>query len=159
MNATIRPMLPGDTKDVLGLLMELAAHEAGLSETRATGPATAQALLQADCDEVAEQGGAQFVAESGGACVGYLALRFGETGPYVLEPLRKHVLIENIVVAQGHRGTGLGQALLAAAEAFARRAGCRALHLGVLPGNGAALLAYERAGFSVLSIEMAKRLD
>lgn len=159
MSATIRPMQPGDREAVLALLMELAAHEAGLSATRATGPDTARALLAADGEEVAEQGGAQFVAELAGRCVGYLALRFGETGPYVLEPIRQHVLIENIVVAQAHRGTGLGQALLAAAEAFARQAGCRALHLGVLPGNGAALLAYERAGFSVFSIDMAKLLD
>ncbi len=159
MSATIRPMQLSDTDAVLGLLMQLAAHEASLSPTRATGHETAQALLQADTEEVTEGNGAQFVAELGGACIGYLALRFGETGPYVLEPLRQHVLIENIVVAEAHRGAGHGQALLAAAEGFARASGCRALHLGVLPGNGAALLAYERAGFGVFSIDMAKMLD
>ena len=157
--ATIRSMQEGDREAVLGLLMELAAHEAGLSATRATGLDTAAALLAADSQETADHGGAQLVAEAGGRCVGYLALRLGETGPYVLEPLRQHVLIENIVVTASHRGTGIGQALLAAAEGFARQAGCRALHLGVLPGNGAALLAYERAGFSVFSIAMARLLD
>ncbi|MFN3671685.1 MAG: GNAT family N-acetyltransferase [Bosea sp. (in: a-proteobacteria)] len=159
MTAIIRPMRAGDRDSVLGLLMELAAHEAGLSATRATGPATAQALLADDCAEALDQGGAQFVADIEGVCVGYLALRFGETGPYVLAPLRRHVLVENIVVASAQRGRGLGQALLAEAERFARAAGCQALHLGVLPGNGPALAAYERAGFSVFSIEMSKRLD
>ncbi|MDP3257305.1 MAG: GNAT family N-acetyltransferase [Bosea sp. (in: a-proteobacteria)] len=159
MSIIHRPMRHGDREAVIGLLMQLAAHEAALSPTRASGPATAQALLEADSAQTRDRAGAQFVAELAGTCIGYLALRLGHTGPYVHDDLRDHVLIENIVVDAGRRGTGVGQMLLAQAERFARDNGCKALQLGVLTGNDPALTAYRRAGFESLSIEMIKRLD
>jgi ribosomal protein S18 acetylase RimI-like enzyme len=159
VSITIRTMRETDHEGVTGLLLQLAAWEAALSHTRASGPATAQALLEADSAQTREHGGAQFVAETEGACVGYLALRLGRTGPYVHDDLRDHVLIENIVVAEDRRGTGIGQMLLAQAERFARERGCRALQLGALTGNDVALRAYRRAGFEPVSYEMLKRLD
>jgi ribosomal protein S18 acetylase RimI-like enzyme len=95
----------------------------------------------------------------GGSVVGYLALRRGRTGPFVHEPLRDHVYIENIVVAASSRGNGLGQMLLGEAERFARAAGCKVLQLSVLENNELALGAYRRAGFGIFAIEMAKILD
>jgi ribosomal protein S18 acetylase RimI-like enzyme len=159
VSITLRPMRDADREAVTGLLTQLAAWEAALSPTRASGLATAEALLEADSAQTREQGGAQFVAELAGACVGYLALRLGRTGPYVHDDLRDHVLIENIVVDAGQRGTGVGQMLLAQAERFARDTGRKVLQLGVLTGNDPALQAYRRAGFESLSIEMIKRLD
>jgi ribosomal protein S18 acetylase RimI-like enzyme len=55
--------------------------------------------------------------------------------------------VHDIVVLGGYRGRGVGQALLAAAEEEARARGCCKLTLEVLSNNGAALAAYERAGF------------
>ncbi|MDP3409993.1 GNAT family N-acetyltransferase [Bosea sp. (in: a-proteobacteria)] len=159
MSITLRPIRDSDREAVTGLLMQLAAHEADLSSTRASGLSTAQALLEADSTQTRAHGGAQFVAELAGACIGYLALRLGRTGPYVHDDLRDHVLIENIVVDAGQRGTGIGQMLLAQAERFARECGCRALQLGALTGNDVALRAYRRAGFEPVSYEMLKRLD
>lgn len=159
MSVTIRPMRESDREAVTGLLVQLAAWEADLSSTRARGRETALALLEADSAQTRSQGGAQFVAERDGICLGYLALRLGRTGPYVHAELRDHVLIENIVVAERERGTGIGQMLLAQAERFARERGCRALLLGALTGNEPALRAYRLAGFEAVSYEMLKRLD
>ena len=159
MNTTIRAMRDSDRDAVTALLMQLAAHEAELSTTRATGLATAQALLADDSVQAQEHGGALFVAEQAGTCVGYLALRLGRTGPFVHAALRDHVYIENIVVDAGQRGTGVGQLLLAQAERFAREAGCKVLQLGVLIGNEMALKAYRRAGYDGIAIDMIKRLD
>ena len=159
MTVTIRPMRKTDREAVTGLLVQLAAWEADLSSTRARGRETALALLKADSAQAGDHGGAQFVAERDGACLGYLALRLGRTGPYVHDDLRDHVLIENIVVAERERGTGIGQMLLAQAERFARERGCRALQLGALTGNEPALRVYRRAGFEPVSCEMLKRLD
>lgn len=159
MSITIRPMREADREAVTALLLQLAAWEAGLSSTRASGRETALALLESDSAQTQGQGGAQFVAERAGTCLGYLALRLGRTGPYVHEELREHVLIENIVVSEQERGTGIGQMLLAQAERFARQRGCRALQLGALTGNDPALRAYRRAGFEPVSYEMIKRLD
>lgn len=155
----IRAMLESDREAVLGLLGELTAHEAALSDDRATGPETAAACLADDAEKASETGGALFVADVEGRVVGYLALQLGRAGPYVKDHWRDHVHIENIVVASGHRKAGIGQALLAEAERFARAAGRKVVLLGVLPRNDIALAAYRRAGFAELSIEMAKVLD
>ena len=56
--------------------------------------------------------------------------------------------IHDIVVLQGQRGKGVGQALLAHAEAVAAETGCCKLTLEVLASNHAALQAYQRAGFA-----------
>jgi ribosomal protein S18 acetylase RimI-like enzyme len=155
----IRPMQPSDRPAVLDLLLELASHEGLLNPQRSTGPAAAAACLADDTEKAAEHGGALIVAVQGGSVVGYLALRRGRTGPFVHEPLRDHVYIENIVVAASSRGNGLGQMLLGEAERFARAAGCKVLQLSVLENNELALGAYRRAGFGIFAIEMAKILD
>ncbi len=159
MSAIIRTMLESDREAVLGLLLELTAHEATLSEDRATGPDAAIACLADDTRKAGESGGGQFVAEIDGQVIGYLALQLGRTGPYVKEDRRDHVHIENIVVAATHRRAGIGQALLAEAERFAGVVGRKVIRLGVLPGNESALAAYRRAGFGEHSIEMVRLLD
>ena len=54
-----------------------------------------------------------------------------------------------------HRGQGVGQALLAAAEAHARERGCCKLTLEVLTGNAVALRSYERFGFAPYALDPA----
>lgn len=159
MTVSIRLMQASDRAAVIGLLIELTAHEAALSDDRTTGLDTAAACLADDAEKASETGGAQIVADIEGRVVGYLALQLGRAGPYVHDHLRDHVHIENIVVASEHRKAGIGQALLAEAERFARAAGRKVILLGVLPRNDLALSAYRRAGFAELSIEMVKVLD
>jgi GNAT superfamily N-acetyltransferase len=55
--------------------------------------------------------------------------------------------VHDIVVRDGARGAGIGQALLAAAEAEARHRGCCKLTLEVLSNNHRALASYSRFGF------------
>ena len=55
--------------------------------------------------------------------------------------------IHDIAVAPGHRGKGIGQALLKAVEKEARRRGCCKVTLEVREDNEIAKAAYRRAGF------------
>jgi GNAT superfamily N-acetyltransferase len=55
--------------------------------------------------------------------------------------------VHDLIVRDGHRGQGIGQALLGWAEDRARELGCCKVTLEVLSGNAPAMLAYERAGF------------
>jgi RimJ/RimL family protein N-acetyltransferase len=49
--------------------------------------------------------------------------------------------------------------MLALAEAHARAAGCRRLHIGVLAGNHDAERIYRKVGFRTYAIELVQDLD
>lgn len=79
------------------------------------------------------------VAEVGGQLAGN-ALLFFRRGSRVAR-------LYSIVVAAKARGRGVGAGLLVAAEAAARRRGCRELRLEVRQDNAAAIALYEGAGY------------
>lgn len=59
----------------------------------------------------------------------------------------RHARLYSLAVAAATRGSGLGGALLAAAEADAVRHGCDAMHLEVRVDNTPAIALYEHHGF------------
>ena len=63
--------------------------------------------------------------------------------------------IHDIAVLPGHRGAGVGQALLAAAEQHAKNCGCCKLTLEVLTGNARALKSYLGFGFEPYALDPA----
>ncbi|MEU1809885.1 GNAT family N-acetyltransferase [Micromonospora aurantiaca (nom. illeg.)] len=65
----------------------------------------------------------------------------------------------DIEVAAGHRGRGLGRALLAAGERAAREHGAQALELNVFGANETARKLYETSGYRVVTQQMRKGLS
>lgn len=63
--------------------------------------------------------------------------------------------IHDIVVRDGHRRAGIGQALLQWAAEQAQHLGCCKLTLEVLTGNEAAMRSYARAGFKPYVLDPA----
>lgn len=63
--------------------------------------------------------------------------------------------VHDIAVLDGHRGQGVGQSLLQAAEAHARSRGCCKLTLEVLSGNAPAMGSYKRFGFEQYELDPA----
>ena len=63
--------------------------------------------------------------------------------------------VHDIAVLAGHRGQGVGQALLQAAEAHARTRGCCKLTLEGLSGNAPAMSSYKRFGFEQYELDPA----
>ncbi|GAA0803965.1 GNAT family N-acetyltransferase [Spirilliplanes yamanashiensis] len=71
---------------------------------------------------------------------------------------RDCAFLYDIEVRPEHRGTGLGRALLAAAEEVARAGGAGALELNVFGGNARAVRLYSSAGYTVVTQQMRKPL-
>jgi ribosomal protein S18 acetylase RimI-like enzyme len=63
--------------------------------------------------------------------------------------------IHDLVVLPGHRGMGIGQALMQAAQTHAQARGCCKLTLEVLTGNERALRSYEQFGFEPYTLDPA----
>jgi RimJ/RimL family protein N-acetyltransferase len=86
---------------------------------------------------------AVYVAEAdGGRLVARLSL---SRDPH---PASSHVADLGLMVDSGYRRLGIGRALLAQAEAWARTAGVSKLELHVFPHNGPAIALYDAFGFT-----------
>ena len=66
--------------------------------------------------------------------------------------------VEILVVAEEAEGRGIGKALMAHAEQWAREHGCREVVLDVFANNPSAIAFYERVGFAPDHIRMSKSL-
>lgn len=94
-----------------------------------------------------------FVAEGeDAALVGFLHLQ--TTADYFTHAQNCH--IADLAVAPERDGHGIGSALLLFAEDWAKRHRCRHLTLAVFPGNERARALYERHGYGVDVLRMAK---
>jgi GNAT superfamily N-acetyltransferase len=97
------------------------------------------------CDRLAQVPLAiSFIAWQGDEAVG-LVNCFEGFSTFKAQPLLN---VHDLVVRAGQRGRGVGQALLAAAQAHARQQGCCKLTLEVLSSNARALRSYEQFGFA-----------
>ena len=102
------------------------------------------------CDHLAQVPlAASFIAWLGGEAVG-LVNCFEGFSTFKAKPLLN---VHDIVVRPGHRGQGVGQALLAACEAHAQQRGCCKLTLEVLSGNARALRSYQHFGFAPYTLD------
>ncbi|HEY9194171.1 MAG TPA: GNAT family N-acetyltransferase [Methyloversatilis sp.] len=133
----IRLALEGDIPQLCGLLAELFAQEAEFSpdaEVQACGLRT----IIASPDT-----GSILVAGEPGHIIGMVSLLYLTStalGGRVAQ-------LEDMVVAAGYRGAGLGDRLLDAAIDHARAAGCRRITLLTDGGNADAQRFYMRHGF------------
>jgi len=85
--------------------------------------------------------GVEIVATVDGRVVGHL----GATRER--HPAARHVATLAVVVAEAHRGRGIGGALLAEAIRWAREVDVEKLVLSVYPSNRRAIALYRRFGF------------
>lgn len=70
----------------------------------------------------------------------------------------KQAFIYNIEVDEARRGSGYGTAALAALEDLMRKEGVKAILLHVFGYNSGAQRLYQRVGFEITNINMAKKL-
>jgi GNAT superfamily N-acetyltransferase len=135
---TIRPAQPGDEVVIFELIRELARFE------RLTVEGSAEALgihLFGERPLVEA-----LLAEVQGRAVGY-ALYFTTYSTFLTRP---GIYLEDIFVQEGHRGAGIGGALLGRVRAIAEARGAGRMEWTVLDWNERAIAFYERFGARIL---------
>ena len=75
--------------------------------------------------------------------VGYVAVALG----FSFEYRGREAFVDELLIAESHRGRGLGREALEVAETYCRKAGVNALHLEVEGHRENALELYRRRGF------------
>ena len=93
-----------------------------------------------------------FVVESKGKAVGvvWFAIKESPRGPYAY--------LYDIEVDEAYRGKGFGSQAMSALEEKLKKRGIKSLLLHVFGYNQDALRLYQRLGFEITNINMAKRL-
>ncbi|MDI1428031.1 GNAT family N-acetyltransferase [Polyangium sorediatum] len=94
------------------------------------------------------------IAEAAGALIGFVWVRTA-VDHFTQQPVGH---VEDLATVPGHEGKGVGSALLAATDAWARDRGLSALTLHVWPANTRARALYARQGFGEEMIRMRKTL-
>lgn len=90
---------------------------------------------------------------------GYVSLKVVDTPRDPAMTPRRRAHVDEIVVDEGHRGGGIGTALMHAAAGWARRRGAVELVLTVWSDNRGAERLYERLGFQPIARVLRRKLD
>lgn len=140
----VRPPLPSDAPALAALAGELGyptSTEELLGRLAAIDPTDAAVIVATNAED---------------RPTGWCQVELHRT---LVEPLS--ALILGLVVAEGHRSVGIGAALLAAAELWARGRGCRRLLVATRITRERAHRFYAREGYQVAktSYFLTKALD
>jgi RimJ/RimL family protein N-acetyltransferase len=137
----VRRAVPGDAAQVVALASAVAAEEEGwlLADAKWRSVGDERRYIRA---LQRHPDAALFVAElDTGELVGRLSLM---RDPH---PASSHVADLGLMVSASYRRQGIGSALMAAAETWARESKIEKLELHVFPYNTAAIALYEKLGY------------
>ena len=150
--------LPSDEPAILSFINGLQDFEATFEPDRRRDPDFAVQHWRELQHRCAEKHGIMLIAEDADKAVGW-AFAYEQHGElFIVEPERRHGFLAEIFVSPEARGKGLGRALIAGCEAWARDRGHKLLTIGVLARNPGAIRAYEGSGYAPYAITMRRYL-
>lgn len=154
----IRAYEPANQEQVERCIIALQDFERSLEDDRVEGATIARRYLLELLDTCRKQSGQLFVAQVEGRIAGFVCVWLeGEPESYLTDHA-PYGYISDLVVLPPYRRQGLGSALLARAEVFAREQGAPALRINVLARNEGAKVVYHQAGFRDYEIRLLKDL-
>lgn len=138
MPARFVPLTPNDVDRVVAMMAQLYAQGSDPFDAARARRATEKLLAESEF-------GGVWMMDRDGALAGYLVVLLG----YSLEFGGRFGLLDELFVAENHRGIGLGTEALAFAEQQCRARGWQALRLEVGQKNHRAIALYSRSGFQM----------
>jgi ribosomal protein S18 acetylase RimI-like enzyme len=147
-----------DVAAVRACFVALQEFERALDAAAPRGEAIADAYLDRMFGRCITWAGRVFVAEHEANVVGFVCV-WGRVPPQEPdEPQRDYAYVSDLVVLPAFRRHGIGRALLARAEDYARSLGVETIGIGVMAENRTALDLYEADGYRATHLELRKPL-
>jgi len=100
-----------------------------------------------------------FVAEADGQMIGAVHLVIRETPDIPILVPRRYAMIDNLIVRQAFRRSGVGKALMEQAQRWARQKGAQQIELNVWEFNESAIAFYKTLGYKTSSSKMSKAVE
>lgn len=154
MTITIRPAQPTDHEFILSLVPRFSSFDLPPGRTREQLDRANHQALTAKLTAQAAGTATMIAQDAVGVGLGFIHLQT-KTDSFTGEP---HGHISDIAVAADGEGRGVGQALMRAAEAWARQQGYQLLTLHVFASNMRARRFYAGLGWSEEILTCAKEL-
>jgi GNAT superfamily N-acetyltransferase len=151
--------LPDDKPAFLGFIMDLQRFEHAIEPNRRVDDAVAEEYFASLAELASTKNGRILVAENGeGRTLGWAVAHEDESEVFVRADERINGYISELYVAEDMRGKGVGRALIAACEDWARERGLKVMMIGTLTRNTRAHAIYRDAGFTDYATWLRKYL-
>ncbi len=148
-----------DRDAMLGFIMGSQQFEHTVEPNRRLDSPVAPVHLANLERDVADNGGKFYIAEDdNGRAIGWGVVHEKDDDVYVVAPERRHVYISELFVNEDVRGKGVGRALIAACEDWARTRGIAVMQIGVLALNTRADQIYRQSGYAHYAYQLRKYL-
>jgi GNAT superfamily N-acetyltransferase len=155
----IQPARTEDYAAYCALFLEINAYHAS-AQPEIFNPAVTIPRSQEDYLAIlGDPTQAIFVAWEEDQAAGYIHLLQYEAPPIPILNPRRCTVVDTVVVSKKFKRKGIGRALMAIGESWARQHGMSFIELGVYEFNQGAIQFYEELGFEVLSRKMRKKID
>jgi GNAT superfamily N-acetyltransferase len=150
--------LPDDKPAILRFIVGLQQFEKKMEPDRRTDPSVAEEFYEVLLRRLKERDGRIFIAEEHGTTIGWAQVHEEENEIYVVPDERRFGHIAELYVAESARRRGIGRALMATCEDWARGRGLKVMTIGALAGNGHAYALYQTSGYAPYVTELRKYL-
>ena len=149
-NFTIRPGRKEDAAEAARLWMQSAEEHTAHDPVYATAPDAEKSMRRFLADLVRNSYAFVFVAIVGDRTVGFVSGELREGSPTFMP--KTWASVDDVFVEPDHRNGGIGRALIASVEGWARQKGANGVSLQVAAANTRGRKFYDDLGFREVSV-------